>query len=75
MNIQRFEKVPDSRRLSFLADLLSYESAAKDNQIRMLESEIETLLEKLERAERDLEEQQRVIDLQNAAFFAREQSK
>lgn len=75
MILQKFEAVPDERRLTMMVDLLRYENAAQSAQVDTLEREIANLRAKLDHAESALDDLQQVIDLQNARWFAARQSK
>lgn len=69
MMLQRFETVPESKRLVLMVDMLRYENAAQGSQIQALEKEIAGLQAQMEKARQDLEALQRVLDLQNAEWF------
>ena len=70
MMLQRFETIPESKRLVLMVDMLRYENAAQGSQIQALEKEIAGLQAQMEKARQDLEALQRVLDLQNAEWFA-----
>lgn len=74
MILQKFETVPDERRLTMMVDLLRYENAAQTAQIEALEDEIASLRAQLDQAETALDDLQQRLDVHSARWFAARQA-
>ena len=69
MITQRFETIPDDRKVMMMADILRYENASLKANIATLEKEVKRYQNQLDEALDLLEEIQKIIDMQNAKYF------